>query len=102
MNQIYSTKQMSKFILEISIQMFRVRQTPLSTGKVNRKGSTQLKISLIKRELVKRRNITLFVELKLHGKHFIAHFIPFTLTEHAIFITVHKAISSLQKITNYQ
>lgn len=41
-----------------------VWQTPLSIGKVNRERGTHLKIALIKCELVKRRDTTLFVELK--------------------------------------
>lgn len=46
----------------INTKVFCVWQTPWSIDKVNREGGTHLKIALIKCELVKRRNITLFVE----------------------------------------
>lgn len=58
-----------------------MRQTPLNTGKFNREGGTYLKIALKKCELVKCGNITLFVDLKFHGKHFITHSLLFTFTE---------------------
>ena len=43
--------------------VFCLWQTPMNIGKAN-KGGTHLKMALIKCELEKRRNITLFVELK--------------------------------------
>lgn len=47
----------------INTNVFCVWQTPWSIGKVKREGGTHLKIALIKCELVRQGNITLFVEL---------------------------------------
>lgn len=53
----------------INADVFCLWQTPMNISKVN-KGGTHLKMALIKCELGKRRNITLFVELKFARQTF--------------------------------